>query len=279
MRRTDLLVILIPLAIVFYFIYVMMGWNFIASFTDWDSMIITFGFVGFEHYAAMFGSPIFITSFWNTVLLFLGIPLCILFGLIIATLLDQKMRGASVFRSIYLLPFALSFVVTATMWKWMYNPTEGVLNSILPGQFPWTTSSDPAILVSSLILVLVWQFTGYATMILLAGMKAVPESRIEAAKIDGASGFRLYRKIIYPNLKAPLVTSFVVLLMFFIRAAFDLVNTLTGGGPGTSSYTLPLLIYKEAFVNNQFAYGAAIAVVLLAIAMVIVIPYLYKTYR
>jgi len=259
---------------------VMMGWNFVASFTDWDSMVLTFGFVGFEHYAAMFSSQIFATSFWNTVLLFIGIPLCLFFGLLIATLLDQKMRGASVFRSIYLLPFALSFVVTATMWKWMFNPTEGVINSLLPiGGFPWTTSSDGAILLTSIILVLVWQFTGYTTMILLAGMKAVPESRMEAAKIDGASGFRLYRKIVYPNLKAPLMTSFVVLLMFFIRAAFDLVNTLTAGGPGTASYTLPLLIYREAFISNEFAYGAAIAVVLLAVAMVIVIPYLYRTYR
>lgn len=282
MRKSALLVLAIPLGIAFYFVYVGIGWTLWVSVSDWTGLIPSYGFEGFSNYVHLFNDPVFWTSLKNSLMLFLAIPVCIGLGLLLATLLDQGFRGGEVFRNIYLLPFALSYVVTGTMWAWMYNPSNGILNTLFGSVgLDFLTSSwhtSPETVMMSIIIVLVWQFSGYTMLILLAGMKSIPQSRINAAKLDGASGFKLYRKVVYPQLKTPILTAFVILMMFALRA-FDLVWVLTGGGPGYSSHILPIMMYKETFQATRFAYGSAIASILLAIVLIIVIPYLYKSYK
>jgi glucose/mannose transport system permease protein len=125
----------------------------------------------------------------------------------------------------------------------------------------------------------VWQFSGYTMLIFLAGIKSVPESQVMAAEVDGASGFKVYTRIIIPQLKSSVFATFVILMIFSLKA-FDFIYVLTGGGPGGSStYVLALLMFSTTFFSDEYAYGAAIATVLFALVMVIIIPYLYLSFR
>jgi len=270
------------LGLVFYFIYVGIGWNLWVSVSDWTGLIVSYKFKGFETYAKLFQDSTFWLSFRNTLLLFSIIPICLVLGLILAVILDQGLRGADFFRNVFLLPFAVSFVVTGTMWAWVYNPSNGIINSLfrvlgldaLVGT--WHTSQRTVL--PSIMLALIWQFSGYIALIFLAGIRSVPQNQINAAHLDGASTARTYWRVILPQLKAPVATSIVVLAMYALRS-FDFIWVLTGGGPGYASHTLPILMYKEAFQATRFAYGASVANVLLALVVLIVVPYVYRTYR
>ena len=209
------------------------------------------------------------------------IPLSIVIGLFLAILLDQKIRKESVFRTIYLLPYALSFIVTAYLWQWM-SVEDGVINFILDlfglGYLKMSWLSDPDIALFSVSFALVWQFSGYVMLIFLAAIRTIPQSHIMAAQIDGASGFKLYTRVIIPQIKTSTFTAFVILMIFSLKA-FDFIWILTDGGPGYATTILPITVFNEAFKKNQFAYSSAIATTLLLIIMVIVIPYLYITYK
>ena len=132
-NRHPMLPLIIPAALLIYFVYVALGWNLWVSVSDWEaySLEASYGFGGFKWYAQMFKDPQFWISLKNTLLLFLIIPLCLLIGLLLALLMDQGLKGTSLFRNLILLPFALSYVVTGTVWAWMYNPSSGIINSIL----------------------------------------------------------------------------------------------------------------------------------------------------
>ncbi|MBY9013196.1 MAG: sugar ABC transporter permease, partial [Candidatus Lokiarchaeota archaeon] len=138
--------------------------------------------------------------------------------------------------------------------------------------------SNPNIALFSVSFALVWQFSGYIMLIFLAAIRTVPQSHIMAAQIDGASGFRLYTRVIIPQIKTSTFTAFVILMIFSLKA-FDFIWILTDGGPGWATTILPITVFKLAFKSNQFAYSSAIATTLFLIVMVIVIPYLYITYR
>ncbi|MFX0024908.1 MAG: carbohydrate ABC transporter permease [Candidatus Hermodarchaeota archaeon] len=251
--------------------------------TDWEGLTQSSNFVGLENYIAMFNDPVFWTSLVNNFLfMLLFIPTSLIIGLFLAILLDQKIRKEGVFRSIYLLPFALSFVVTAYLWQWMFVQ-DGVLNNILEifglGFLDVKWISDPNIALISVSIALVWQFSGYIMLIFLAAMRSIPVSHVMAAQVDGASGFKLYTRIVIPQIKTSTFSAFVILMIFVLKA-FDFIWILTDeGGPGWATTILPITIYKVAFKANMFAYSSAIATTLLFIVMIIVIPYLYITYR
>ncbi|MFX0021101.1 MAG: carbohydrate ABC transporter permease [Candidatus Hermodarchaeota archaeon] len=269
--------------LVAYFIYYFIVWNFIVSLTDWEGLIQDYNFVWFENYIRMFNDPIFWTALRNNLTFMLVfIPSSIVIGLFLAILLDQKIRKEGVFRTIYLLPYALSFIVTGYLWQWMFIE-DGVINFLLELfgleflQVSWI--SDPNIAIFSVSFALVWQFSGYIMLIFLAAIRTIPQSHIMAAQIDGASGFKLYTRVIIPQIKTSTFTAFVILMIFALKA-FDFIWILTDeGGPGYATTILPIMIYRTAFRANQFAYSAAIATTLFLIVMAIVIPYIYVTYR
>jgi glucose/mannose transport system permease protein len=258
----------------------------IVSLSAWLELRPDYTIVGFRNYAYEFGQQIFWISLRNNLLLILlFVPLSILLGLLLAILLDNKVKAEGVFRTVYLLPFSLSFVITASLWAWMYNPgpPAGVINSLLDRvglsflKTNWI--NNPSLALYCVIIALVWQFSGYTMLIFLAGIRSIPESQVMAAEVDGAGGFRLYTRIIIPQLKSSVLATFVILMVFALKA-FDFIWILTGGGPGgTSTIVLPILMYKTTFGQDQYAYGAAIATVLLALVMIIVIPYLYMSFR
>jgi glucose/mannose transport system permease protein len=280
-RMFNLLFILPSIVLVGYFIYVLIGWNVVVSFSDWKGLAPSYNFVGLSQYASLFQDPLFLISVRNNlVLILIFVPGSLLLGLFLAILLDLKVRGEGVFRSIYLLPFALSFVITATLWAWMYNPSSGVINTLLEKiglgflKSGWITDSNIALYC--VILAIIWQFSGYTMLIFLAGIKSIPESQIMAAEVDGASGFNMYRRIVIPQLKVSALSAFVVLMIFALKV-FDFIYILTH--VNASTYVLALMMFRETFSMNNFAYGAAIATLLFLLALVIVVPYLYMSFR
>ncbi|MEM3873161.1 MAG: sugar ABC transporter permease, partial [Nitrososphaeria archaeon] len=266
-----------------YFVYVSIGWNIVVSLSNWEGLEPSYTIIGFNHYMELFHDPVFWISLKNNALLILlFVPSSILLGLFLSILLDMKVRGEGIFRTVYLLPFALSFVITASLWAWMYDPTMGVINILLDKvglgflKSGWVT--DPNIAMYCVILALIWQFSGYTMLIFLAGIRSIPESQIMAAEVDGAYGFNLYRRIIIPQLKSSTLAAFVVLMVFALKG-FDFIYVLTGGGPGWSTFVLSLEMFRETFSMTHFAYGAAIATVLFVIVMIVVVPYLYSFRR
>jgi glucose/mannose transport system permease protein len=279
----TLLFVLPSLVLVGYFVYALIGWNVLVSLTDWKGLAPSYNIVGFGQYVTLFRDQEFLTSLTNNlILILLFVPSSLALGLFLAILLDSKVRGEGVFRSIFLLPFSLSYVITGTLWLWMYNPKEGVINTLLqkiglgvlqPG---WIT--DPNIALACVVLAIVWQFSGYTMLIFSAGIKSIPESQVMAAEVDGATGLNLYRRVVIPQLKTSVLSAFVVLMIFALKV-FDFIYVLTGGGPGYSTYVVPLLMFRDTFRMDQYAYGAAMATLLFLLALVIVVPYLYLSSR
>lgn len=281
-RNIMTLLFLVFTSLAFFFVYALIGWNVLLSFTQSRGLSITYEFAGLEQYMKATKDPVFYTSLKNNALLIiLFIPGTMSIGLLLAILMNMLSdRFEGVFRTIFLLPFSLSFVVTAAMWAWMYNYSFGVLNSILCSltgiRINWL--GDPAIALYSVTMALIWQFSGYTALIFLAGIKSIPIAQLEAAKVDGASALQIYGSIILPQLKPWILSSFVVLMVFALKA-FDFIFVLTNGGPGVSTYVLALLMYRRAFFETDFPYGAALATILLLVVVAVVAPYLIISLR
>ncbi|MEM2578756.1 MAG: sugar ABC transporter permease [Desulfurococcaceae archaeon] len=278
------IVFIASLATAFFFIYGLIGWNILLSFTKSMGLITSYELTGLTQYVKAGSDPVFQISLKNNLMLIvLFIPGSIGLGLLLAVLLDLVGgRGETLYRTIYLLPFSLSFVTTASMWAWMYNYSYGVVNTLLTAllgralQINWL--GDPNIALYSVILALIWQFSGYTALVFLAGIKSIPESQINAARIDGASAFQLYTRIVIPQLKPWILSAFVVLMVFALKA-FDFIYVLTNGGPGVSTYVLALLMFRRAFFETDFPYGAALATILFTMVISVVVPYLLLSSR
>ncbi len=283
LKRHPLIWICIPAAALIYFVYVSLGWNLWVSVSDWQAgeLEASYAFGGFGNYIKMFSSYNFWPALGNTLLLFCLIPLCLLLGLGLALVMDQGLRGTALFRTLILLPFALSFVVTGTVWAYMYRPTGGVMNSFLSllgldvTGLMWASSNETIML--SIIIAMVWQFSGYVAVIFLAAIKNVPVNVINAAKLDGAYMPRIYWRLIIPQLKGAMGSCITILAMYALRS-FDFIVSLVGYTT-SSAWTLPIWMYNEAFQMNNFAYSAAISCFLLALVLVLILPLTYWTNR
>ncbi|MDY7027263.1 MAG: sugar ABC transporter permease [Spirochaetota bacterium] len=279
----SLLVVTVPiLAVVFLLFYYAVGWNFYLSFTDWKGFIPTYNWIGLKNYFELFTDSLFWISLKNNLLLIIiFVPGVMLIGLLFAIFLDQNIKGEGFFRTVFLLPFSLSFVVTATLWTWMYSPKVGTINTLLGMagldflQAGWIT--EPNLVMYSIIVALIWQFGGYSVIIFLGGIRSIPNSSIEAAKMDGASSLQLYLKIIIPQLKASFITGFIVFMCFALKA-FDFIWVLNKGGPGYSSHILGVSMYKETFILDKYSYGASYSSIIFLLSLLIVVPFLTKIY-
>ena len=268
-------------------VYGAIGWNLVISLTDMQG----YGQPDYSHldlhnYVAAFTSqgP---TPIWgalqNTVVLLVAFTVvCLVIGLALAILLDRQIRFKSTFRNIYLLPMSLSFVVTAQFWLWMYNYDNGIINGLV--RFFGVTNpphwiGDPRVSLAAVIFALIWQFSGYAMVVYLAGLQSIPSEQFEAARIDGASTVRMYWRVIIPQLRASTVSAAVVLMVFALKA-FDFLFSITGGfNPPAGTDILATKMVREAFANLNWSYGATIGVLLFALALVVVAPYLALQYR
>jgi len=199
----------------------------------------------------------------------------------LAILVDQQIRFENTFRTIYLLPMSLSFVVTAKFWLYMYNPQTGLINIAIQslGFQPIEIVQNPDLKLAAVAFALIWQFSGYAMVGYLAGLRAIPTSHFEAARVDGASTIRMYWRVIIPQLRTATVSALVVLTVFSLKA-FDFLFSMYGGyQPGPSADILATRMVREAYANGNWAYGSTIAVILFLLALTIVTPYIYSQYQ
>ncbi len=285
LRKHPLVWLIIPAFLLIYFVYVAIGWNIWVSVSDWEdgAILPSYGWGGFGQYAKMFdetNGPVFWNAVKNTLLLFTIIPICLLLGLGIALVMDHGLRGTSVFRTLILLPFALSFVVTGVIWVQMYRGDGGIIKSFFAmfgvdtSGILWTNSE---LIMVSIMIVMVWQFSGYVAVIFLAAIKNVPTNIINAAKLDGAYMPRVYWKIVIPQLKGALSSCITILAMYALRS-FDLVYAMVGD-KFNPARTLPVLMYYEGFTADHYAYAAAIGCFLLALVLLLILPLNYFTNR
>lgn len=211
--------------------------------------------------------------------LYIGFALAI--GLALAILIDQKIRAESAFRSIFLYPMALSFIVTGTAWKWLLDPGVGLERSFhMLGwesfSFGWIKDSSMAIYC--VVIAAVWQTSGFVMAMFLAGLRGVDSEQVNAARVDGAKTWQIYLRIIIPQLGPVFISAFVILAHMAVKS-YDLVIALTNGGPGRSTWLPSVFMYQYTFTRNEMAVGAASAVLMLVAIGAVVLPYLYSEMR
>jgi glucose/mannose transport system permease protein len=281
-----------PVLLVGLFVYGAIVWNILLSFTDFTGLgAPDYSSLDFENYiiALQGGTPgwseLTVDPIWNAtqntiVLMVAFTAVCLLLGLLLAILVDQEIRYENTFRTIYLLPMSLSFVVTAKFWLYMYNTETGLVNLMLGvvGIGPVEIVQNPELKLGAVAFALVWQFSGYAMIVYLAGLRSIPTSHFEAARVDGASAVRMYWRIIIPQLRTATVSALVVLTVFSLKA-FDFLFSMYGYQPGPSADILATRMVREAYGNGNWAYGSTIAVILFILALTIVGPYIYSQYK
>ncbi|WP_327109314.1 carbohydrate ABC transporter permease [Nonomuraea glycinis] len=231
-------------------------------------------FIGFDNFTRLFRSDIFLTDLWHLAVL---VGLCVLvqlpLALGIAMLLNQRIRGRSLYRLIFFAPYVLSEVITAVLFSLILSPTSGLANEIIGIvglESEWL--SDPGTVLLSLFLVLTWKYFGFHMMIYLAGRQNIPEELIEAAKIDGAAGWKVFRHVTLPLL-GPTIRISVFLSVIYTIQLFDLVWILTEGGPAHASETLAVTMFDVGFGRAQVGYASAISVVMFGLSLIFALGY------
>ncbi|AKN18664.1 ABC transporter permease [Mycobacterium haemophilum DSM 44634] len=271
------------LAAVSVFMLFPLGFSLYMSFQKWD-VFTPPTFVGLANFRNLFtADPLFLIALRNSVVFTVGtvIP-TVLISLVVAGVLNRKVKGIGIFRTIVFLPLAISSVVMAVVWQFIFNTNNGLLNIMLGwigiGPIPWLV--DPSWAMVSLCVVSVWRSVPFATVVLLAAMQGVPETVYEAAKIDGAGEIRQFMSITVPLIRGAI--SFVVVIsVIHAFQAFDLVYVLNGpnGGPESATYVLGIMLFQHAFSFLEFGYASALAWVMFAILLVLTVLQLRLTRR
>ena len=254
-----------------------MAWSIRLSFTD-STLFPSSNYVGFAQYARLFSSSKWIASLQN-VLVFgvLYVAGCLALGFLLAAALDRKVRFESALRTIFLYPYAMSFVVTGLIWQWMLNPTFGIQASVRSlgwesFVFDWVVNRDMAIY--ALVLAGVWQGAGLVMVIALAGMRGIEGEQWKAAQIDGIPVWRIYVSIILPQLGPALAAAGMLLAMGVIKT-YDIVVAMTNGGPGSSTEVPAKFIMDNLFGRQNLGLATAGATVLVLGVIAAVAPFRY----
>ncbi|WP_137893609.1 sugar ABC transporter permease [Ramlibacter sp. 2FC] len=265
----------------FLFIYGLIAWNGYLSVSA-SRLLPNYEFAGFDQYLALFENERFYVALTNMAIFgFLFIAGAMGLGLLLAVLLDQKVRAEGALRTVYLYPMAISFIVTGTAWKWMLNPGLGLERVVQQWgfagfTFDWLVNPDKAIYCVAIAGV--WQSAGFVMALFLAALRGIDDAIIKAAQVDGASLPRIYWRIIIPSLRPVFFSTLMVVSHLAIKS-FDLVMALTAGGPGFATDLPATFMYAMAFSRGQIGLGAASATVMLATVAAIVVPYLYSELR
>tara|TARA_X000000950_G_scaffold214334_1_gene257839 strand:- start:1191 stop:2063 length:873 start_codon:yes stop_codon:yes gene_type:complete len=263
------------------FVYGFIGWTAWVSFTK-SKLLPRYDIVGLIQYDRLFVSPRWDVAFSNLFIFgFLFIVISMLLGLLLAILLDQKIRTEGIIRTIYLYPMALSLIVTGTAWKWILNPglgLEAMLHSWGWESFSFNWLVDPNMAIYTVVIAGVWQASGFVMALFLAGLRSVDDEIIKAAQVDGIPTWRIYLSIILPSMAAIFLSAFIVLAHLSIKS-FDLVVALTGGGPGYATDLPATYMYTMAFSRGDIGQAASSAMIMMAVVFAIVVPYLYSELR
>ncbi|HSG24580.1 MAG TPA: sugar ABC transporter permease [Anaerolineales bacterium] len=284
-RYLSILLISPSILAVLIFVYGFIGWSVRVSLSNWKGLTPDYSWAGLLNYVNLFSDPRFLVDIRNTLIFTVVFVIgCIVLGFFLAVILDQGLKGEGFFRSLFLFPMAISYIVTGVVWRWLMNPAEGARMSGLNLLFStfkldflvnqWHTT--PTWGIAAIALAAIWQMSGYTMAIYLAGLRSIPEELREAAQIDGASKFIIYRHIIIPLL-SPVTLSALIILGHTSLKVFDLIIAVAGK-------QLPLdvpaiYMWQTTFDGLFYSRGAAIGILLLISVAVLIIPYIRYTLR
>lgn len=254
------------------FIFIPVCFSLVLSFLDWDGSSRPMVFVGLDNFKHLLSNTTFRISLVNTLkYAVFTVPITVVASLLLAVLLNSKLRGMTFFRTAFFFPYIASLVAVGAVWNMLFQPEFGPINTFLkfigiaspPG---WVVSTKWA--MAAVIIVSIWKYMGYYMVVYLAALQGISPSLYEAAGIDGASG---WRKLVHITIPLLTPTTFFVMIMLTIQCfkVFDLIYVMTGGGPGRSTNVLVNFIYNSAFVQFKFGYASAAAVVLFAIVLIV----------
>ena len=280
--------ILLPsMVAVAIFIYGFIGWSIRVSFSKWKGLNPDFTWVGLKQYFTLFqNNPRFIIDIRNTGLFTVGFILgCLILGLGLAILLDQKLKGEALFRGIFLFPMSISFIASGVIWGWLMNPAVGnritginLIFQILGLKSLvslWHSTPMPWGMAFTVIPA-VWQLSGFTMALYMGGIRSISDDLREAARVDGASEFEIYRYIIFPILQ-PVTLSAVIILGHMSLKIFDLIVAL--GNKAISLDVPGIYMWTTTFDGTNYAQGAAIGVLMLVSVAILVVPYLIQNMR
>ncbi len=253
------------------------------SLTDANPLTLKSNYIGLENYRFLLEDDVYLGSLRRTITFTIAIvaiefPL----ALILALMLNEPLRGRAIYRSLLLIPWVMPNVVAAVIWKWIYSPDFGLLNyglkelGIIDSYMNFL--SDPGRALPSVIAVGVWKGIPFSTVVLLAGLQAVPHDVMEASTVDGANAWQRFRDVTVPAL-LPIAVVVLVLRTVWTFNSFDLVYVLTGGGPGWATQLLSIYVYLSSFQYQQLGYGAAMAVTMLFVLAIPVAIFVRRTLK
>ncbi|MCG7394719.1 sugar ABC transporter permease [Microvirga sp. ACRRW] len=272
---------LLPTALIVLVVYIgCMLWTVRLSFTS-STLLPKLDWVGFAQYSRLFMNDRFLVSAEN-ILIFgvLFISGCLILGFMLAVFIDQNVRAEGVFRTIFLYPYAMSFVVTGVAWQWFLNPGLGLQKLVRDMgfenfTFDWLVNQQMAIY--TIVIAGLWHGAGLTMAILLAGLRGVDSELWKAARIDGIPTWRVYLSIVLPLLR-PMVVTATVLLATGVVKLYDLVVAMTLGGPGIATEVPAKFVMDHLFERNNIALGTAAATVMLITVVAILAPWIYAKY-
>jgi glucose/mannose transport system permease protein len=238
--------------------------------------------VGLDRYRDLFSNDVWWESVNN--LAWFSVPFVVgatVFGLILAIMMDQRIRCEGALRATFLYPLALSQIVAGTAWQWLFNPTFG-LEKVVQG-FGWSSFKfnwlgNPDLAIFCVVIAAIWQCTGFVAALFLAGLRGVDDEIVKAAQIDGASLPTIYRRVILPVIR-PVFFSVTLILTHLAIKTFDIIVVMTAGGPGTSTWLPSYFMYTFAFERGRMGIGAASAMMMLAMIVSVLVPLMYLESR
>lgn len=265
-----------PLAFYVVFVLLPLAQSVQISTWNWNGLGEP-EFIGLDNFNRALNDPLFVGAFRNTALwLAVAVTVPTIAGLLLAVLLDRPLRGSRLYKSAFYMPITLSLVVVGQVWIWIYQPNWGLLNSVLEavGLDGLTRAwlGDPATALIAVIVAWCWQQTALSLILYLAALTTIPRDLLEAAAIDGATWWQQFRRVMVPLLR-PATVVVITLAVINTLKGFDIVFVLTQGGPFHTSDNLAMLMYSETFFKYRVGYGAAIAVALFALAIVVILVY------
>ena len=240
--------------------------SFGLSFTSWD-LLNPIKFVGLENYKLIFTEQLFFKILLNTIVFALATSVFgVIIPLVLAAILNSKLRGSEFFKTAYFLPFITPMIVIGIVWQWIFDPNIGILNRVLHMHIQWLYDTHFAL--PALIMVTVWKLIGYNIVIFLSGFASIPDNLYEAAKIDGANPVQTFFNITIPML-SPTIFFVIIITAISSFQVFDLIYLMTQGGPLDSTNVLVYSIYKNAFEYFNVGKASAMAYVLFVIILVL----------
>jgi len=252
-------------------------WTIVYSFTD-SKLLPRLHFVGLEQYARLWVTPRWLVAIKNLAIYgALSLTFSLVIGFLLAALMDQKIRFENTFRTIFLYPFALSFIVTGLVWQWILNPTFGIQSVVR--SLGWTSFTfDPLynsdIVIYGILIAGLWQGTGLVMCLLLAGLRGIDEDIWKAARLDGIPVWKTYLFIVIPMMRPVFITTLVIITSGIVRV-YDLVVAQTSGGPGISSEVPAKYVYDYMFLAQNLGQGFAASTMMLITVIIVIVPWAY----